>query len=161
MIFLFLHAVPCLQNILWKSLKVFLGGSHCKESACNTGDPGSIPGQEDPLEKGMATYSSVLAWRIPWTEEPGRLQFMGSQRVGHNWATDTFQFCTFQVYILHKEFLEFHAEATSPLNTLSVGFIFSLLHLLWPASIYLCAQGQFICSELCSQHVYAWQREFI
>ena len=41
-------------------------------------------GQEDPLEKGMATRSSILAWRIPWTEEPGGLQFIGSQRVGHN-----------------------------------------------------------------------------
>ena len=38
-------------------------------------------GQEDPLEKGMATHSSILAWRIPWTEEPGRLQSTGSQRV--------------------------------------------------------------------------------
>ena len=41
-------------------------------------------GQEDPLEEGMATHSSILAWRIPWTEEPGALQSMGSQRVGHN-----------------------------------------------------------------------------
>jgi len=41
-------------------------------------------GQEDPLEKGIATHSSTLAWRIPWTEEPGRLQSMGSQRVGHD-----------------------------------------------------------------------------
>ena len=41
-------------------------------------------GQEDPLEKGMATHSSILAWRIPWTEQPGGLQFMGSQRVGHD-----------------------------------------------------------------------------
>ena len=41
-------------------------------------------GWEDPPEKGMATHSSILAWRIPWTEEPGRLQSMGSQRVGHN-----------------------------------------------------------------------------
>ena len=41
-------------------------------------------GQEDPLEKDMATHSSILAWRIPWTEEPGGLQSMGSQRVGHN-----------------------------------------------------------------------------
>ena len=41
-------------------------------------------GQEDPLEKGMATHSSILAWRIPWTEEPGRLQSMGSRRVGHD-----------------------------------------------------------------------------
>ena len=41
-------------------------------------------GQEDLLEKEMATYSSILAWKIPWTKEPGRLQFMGSQRVGHD-----------------------------------------------------------------------------
>ena len=92
-----------------------------KESTCNAGDPGSIPGSgtsaregigyplqyswaslvvqqvknppamqetwvqslgcEDPLEKGMATHSSILTWRIPWTEEPGGLQSMGSQRV--------------------------------------------------------------------------------
>ena len=41
-------------------------------------------GWEDPLEKGMATYSVILAWRIPWTEEPGRLQSMGLQRVEHD-----------------------------------------------------------------------------
>ena len=41
-------------------------------------------GQEDPLEKGMAAYSSILAWRILWTEEPGVLQSIGSQRVGHD-----------------------------------------------------------------------------
>ena len=42
------------------------------------------PGQEDPLEEGMATHSSILAWRIPWTEEPGGLESMGPQRDGHN-----------------------------------------------------------------------------
>ena len=47
------------------------------------------PGAEDALEKEMATHSSILAWRIPWTEEPGRLQSMGSQRGGHSWATTT------------------------------------------------------------------------
>ena len=41
-------------------------------------------GQEDPLEKGMATHCSILSWRIPWTEEPGGLPSMGSQRIGHN-----------------------------------------------------------------------------
>ena len=41
-------------------------------------------GWEDPLEEGMATHSSILAWRIPWTEEPGRLQYVGSQRVEHD-----------------------------------------------------------------------------
>ena len=59
------------------------GGSDGKESSCNVGDPDSIVGQEDPLEKGMATHSSVLAWEMPWTEEPGGLQYMGSQRVRH------------------------------------------------------------------------------
>ena len=43
--------------------------------------------REDPLEKKMATHSSILAWKIPWTEEPGRLQSLGSQTVGHDWAT--------------------------------------------------------------------------
>ena len=45
-----------------------------------------------PLEKAMATHSSTLAWKSPWTEEPGRLQSMGSQRVGHDWATSLFTF---------------------------------------------------------------------
>ena len=44
-------------------------------------------GQEDPLEKKMATHSSILAWRIPWTEEPGGLQSMGSQRVRHDFSS--------------------------------------------------------------------------
>jgi len=47
-------------------------------------------GWEDPLEEGMATHSSILAWRIPRTEEPGGLQSMGSQRVRHDWVTNTF-----------------------------------------------------------------------
>ena len=53
----------------------FPGGSDGKECA---------PGREDPLEKEMATHSSILGWRIPWTEEPGKSQSMGSQGVGHD-----------------------------------------------------------------------------
>ena len=49
-------------------------------------------GWEDPLEKAMATHSSALAWKIPWAEESGGLQVMGSRRVRHNWATNTFTF---------------------------------------------------------------------
>ena len=45
-------------------------------------DVGSMPGQEEPLKKGMASHSSILAWRIPWTEEPGGLQSVGSQESG-------------------------------------------------------------------------------
>ena len=48
--------------------------------------------REDPLEKGMITHSSILAWRIPWIQEPGRLQSMTSHRVGHDWVTNTFAF---------------------------------------------------------------------
>ena len=51
----------------------FSGGLDSKESACNEGNLGSTPSQEDSLEKGMATHSSILAWKIPWTEEPDGL----------------------------------------------------------------------------------------
>ena len=56
------------------------------------GDLDSILGFEDPLEEGMATRSSILAWKTPWTEEPGRLQSMELQRVGHDFATKQQQF---------------------------------------------------------------------
>ena len=56
----------------------FLGGN-LPANAGDTGDTGLIPGLEDPLEEEMATHSSILGWRIPWTEKPGRLQSTGSQ----------------------------------------------------------------------------------
>ena len=62
----------------------FPGGSDCKETACSAGDRVDPWVGEDPLQKDMATHSSILAWRIPWTEKPGGLQPMGSQRVGHD-----------------------------------------------------------------------------
>ena len=144
--FALLHSV--LQGQVCLLLQVFQGfpcGLAGKESACNTGDLGLIPGLgrspgegncyplqysglenpmdciaplgsqrvgwdslvaqmikhlsamretrvwalgwEDPLEKEMATHSSAIAWKIPWTEEPGRLQSMGSQRIRHDWVT--------------------------------------------------------------------------
>ena len=72
----------------------FPGGSDGKASAYNAGDRGSIPGSGRSRGKEMATHSSTLAWRIPWTEEPGRLQPIRSQRsrVGHDWAT-SLHFC--------------------------------------------------------------------
>ena len=62
----------------------FPGGSDGKASAYNAGDPGSIPGSGRFPGEGKATHSSTLAWEIPWMEKPGRLQSMGSQRVGHD-----------------------------------------------------------------------------
>ena len=63
------------------------GGSAARNLSASTQDAETLVqslGQEDPLEKNMATYSRIPAWRIPWTEEPGGLQSMGSQRVRHN-----------------------------------------------------------------------------
>ena len=65
----------------------FPGGTVVKNlpvNAGDTGDEGLITGWEDPLEQDMATDSSILAWKMPWTEEPGGQQSMGSQRVGHD-----------------------------------------------------------------------------
>ena len=67
----------------------FPGGSDSKESACDAGDLVSSLGWEDSLEEKMATHSSILAWRIPCTEEPARLRSMESQRVRDNRATNT------------------------------------------------------------------------
>ena len=65
------------------------GGSVVKNLPANaehTGHVGLIPGLERSVEGGLENYSSILAWEIPWTEEPGRLQSMGSQRIGHDFA---------------------------------------------------------------------------
>ena len=62
----------------------FPGGSEGKESTCNAGDPVRSLGQEDPLEKGMATHSNILAYSIPWTEEPGELHTV--QGVAKSWT---------------------------------------------------------------------------
>ena len=72
---------PC---TLFRTSKVVLAVKNLFANAGDVRDMSSIPGWEDPLEKGMATHSSILAWRIPWTEEPGRLQSIGSHRVGHD-----------------------------------------------------------------------------
>ena len=78
-----------------------------KESACNAGAAGdlaSIPGSVRSPGGGKATHSSILAWRIPWTEEPGELQSIGSQRVVHNWSNlaRTHFYNTFPSYFLAK-----------------------------------------------------------
>ena len=72
----------------------FPRGSDGKESTCSEGDLSSVSALGRSPENRMATHSSILSWRIPWTEEPGRLQSVGLHRVWHDWATNTF---TFQV----------------------------------------------------------------
>ena len=72
-----LSLIPC-------CLRVNSGASDGKASAYNAGDPGSDPDSGRSPGEEMATHSSILAWKIPWMEEPGRLQSMGSQRVEHD-----------------------------------------------------------------------------
>ena len=82
--------IPLLLGVKWSW--GFPGGSDGKASSCNAGDPGLIPGWGRSPGGGNTTHFSILAWRIPWTKEPGRLQPMGSQRGGHEWASNTFTF---------------------------------------------------------------------
>ena len=87
--FLFTSAPDCGRiAFLLTELEGFSGGSDGKECAIQETWVQPL-GQEDPLEKGMTTYSRILAWRIPWTEEPGELPSMGSQRVRYDWVTNT------------------------------------------------------------------------
>ena len=81
----------------WKVKANFPGGSDSKVSAHNAGDPGSIPGSGRFLEKEMATHSSILAWRIPWTEDPGRLQSTGVTK------SRTLSVFTFTFTVCHQE----------------------------------------------------------
>ena len=74
------------EECIWLLSTDFPGGSDSKASAYNRETQVRSLGQEDPLEKEMATHSSLLAQEIPWTEEPGGLPSMGSHRVGHDWS---------------------------------------------------------------------------
>ena len=75
---------PASKNLQFFHITGSPGGSDSKESACSAGDPGSTPGLRRSPGEGNGDPQPILAWRIPWTEEPGQLQSMGSQRVGHN-----------------------------------------------------------------------------
>ena len=74
----------CVIRVLSKDLICEVGGSDGKASAYHARDLGSIPGSERSSGEGNGNHSSILAWKIPWTEEPGGLHSMGSQRVRHD-----------------------------------------------------------------------------
>ena len=87
--FIWVSQCPILMYTIYTYVYI-PGDSDGKASACNAGDLGSTLGQEDPLKKEMAIHFSTLAWKIPWTEEPGGQQSKGSQRVRHDWATSLY-----------------------------------------------------------------------
>ena len=82
----YLHTAFSLSPTLYQG---FPGGSDSKESACNAEDPGLMTGSGKSPGEGMATHSSIPAWRIPWTEERGLLQPIGLQKVGRDRVTNT------------------------------------------------------------------------
>ena len=86
-VFLIYHVVfQVYSKVIQLYIYMYLGfplGSVVKESPCNEGDLGSIPGLGRYAQRDLTSLSSILAWRISWTEEPSRLQSIGSQRVGH------------------------------------------------------------------------------
>ena len=75
-------------SIQWGGLPRLLVVKNLPANAGDSRDMGSVF-QEDPLEEGMTTHSRILVWRIPWTEDPGGLQSVGSLRVGHDWCDST------------------------------------------------------------------------
>ena len=87
----YVHGILQARILEWVAVFSSRGSSQPRDRicnsdiSCNAGDPCLILGQEDPLEKGKATHSNILSWRIPWTVEPGRLQSLGSQRVIHDY----------------------------------------------------------------------------
>ena len=106
-------------------------------------------GQNDPLEKEMTVHSSILAWEDPWTEAPGGLQCMGSQRVGHDWATKQQQQVTLG-FIIHNVNLS-QSRLISPEHCPEVNPPWSSLHLKNPTGFLM--GPFFICYNLdCSTH---------
>ena len=96
---------PRTGEYLW-SIRGFLGAQMVKNLPVIRETRVGFLGWEDPLKEGMATHSRILAWRIPWTEEPGGLRSTGSQRVKHDWATNIFTF--FFHFLINRK----HRDAT-------------------------------------------------
>ena len=97
-------------------------------------DPGSIHSQEDPPEKGMATHSSILTWRISWTEKPSGLQSMGLQRVIHDWTTNTSTLHFFTSFFHFSWIFPSHNKPTKIsfiLKTKSFEFMFPFQAIAW------------------------------
>ena len=123
----------------------FPGGSDGKASAYNTGDHGSVPGLGRSPEKAMATHSSTLAWKIPWTEEPHRPQSTGLQRVRHDWMTSLSFFANLKMY---------HTPSPSPLPPFSALWTSSLqMPFMWKASEQLPAHRAFLLTAICGYRI--------
>ena len=95
-------------------------------------------GQENPLEKRIAIHSMILTWRVLWTDEPGELQSMWSQRVGHNWATNTFHYDCKTYFIASWAVYFLWLSVWWKSNFFIPGMKFQGVHFQWEFSIYSC-----------------------
>ena len=123
----------------------FPGGSDDKVSAYNAGDLGSIPRLERSPGEGNGNHSSILAWKIPWTEELRRLRSMGLQRVGHDWMTSLSFFANLKMY---------HTPSPSALPPFSALWTSSLqMPFMWKASEQLPAHRTFLLTATCGYRI--------
>ena len=104
-------------NIITKSIyRSFPSGSDSKESACNVGALDSIPGSRRSLGEGNSYPLQYFCWKMLWTEEPDRVQSMGSQRIGHDWVTNTFTFHFSSVYVQFSSVAQSCLTLCDPMN---------------------------------------------
>ena len=108
-------------------------------------------GQEDPLEKEMATHSSILVWRIPWTEEPGGLQSIGSHRVRHDWSDLACSLCL-MTFSVQAEMYKIIIFKPMPLKMFpSFGFFFPHI---WETSLVSCLRNRIPVNSLTGLLIY-------
>ena len=113
-------SIRVFSNESFDSLQIVIRSFPCssvgKESTCNAGDTGVIPGLGRTLEEVTAVHSSILAWRIPWTEVPARLQSMGLHRVRYNWSNFAhIHICPFPGQLVNLS-LPYYPEKSSSIN---------------------------------------------
>ena len=136
-----------------KLFRGFPGGSVVKYLPAEQTTQFQSLGQEDLLEKEMATHCRILAWKIPWMEDPGRLQSMGSQRVGYNFVYNplySFVYYPLQIFFpFHR--LSFHCVITSfAVKELSCSFeVVALVHFLFCCLYFRCRIQKNLCQDLC------------
>ena len=126
--------VPSLQSVhfIFNIFSIGLpGGSVIKNLPMMQETQVQSLGQEDPLEESMARHSSILAWRIPWTEEPGGLQSIGSQRVGHNWSNLPCTHAYSQLFMVHNVLLRLSPSEDDKYGKLA--FRLNLQHFFLPS----------------------------
>ena len=125
-------------------LSSFPGGSDGKESTCMQETRVWSLSWEDPLEEGMATCSCIFAWKILWKEEPGRLQSMGSQTVGHDWVTNT-----------HTSALLFQPEGLPLACIVGRSASHKLFQFLFPCNGWI--SSSFLMDSFAGYRIFGWQ----